>query len=180
MIYFASDWHVSHTNILKYDDRPFATIKEHDKALLSNHNEVVKENDDFYFLGDFGFKGSTKYYESIMSKMNGRKFFIKGNHDKKDTIELYKKYGTFLGDMTELVYGKHTFVLCHYPILSWHSKNRGFIHLHGHTHMNMTKDPNYDWYYKQKVKDVSINGSNYYPLSIEQILDEMSSKVSTL
>jgi len=45
----------SHTNIVKYCNRPFANIHEHDETLIANWNSVVKPDDDIYHLGDFAF-----------------------------------------------------------------------------------------------------------------------------
>jgi calcineurin-like phosphoesterase family protein len=80
--YFTSDTHFGHTNILKYDNRPFNNIKEHDDVLIKNWNEIITNEDDIYFLGDFSFMRK-EIAELIMKQLNGIKFFIKGNHDKK-------------------------------------------------------------------------------------------------
>ena len=36
--YFVSDLHLSHKNILKYDNRPFNSIEEHDQSIINNIN----------------------------------------------------------------------------------------------------------------------------------------------
>ena len=41
MKWFTSDTHWGHANILKYDNRPFATIDEHDEELVRRWNAVV-------------------------------------------------------------------------------------------------------------------------------------------
>lgn len=52
MNYFISDLHFGHKNILKFDNRPFLNIEQHDKAIIENWNNVVGEDDDVYVLGD--------------------------------------------------------------------------------------------------------------------------------
>lgn len=47
--------------------------------MISNHNSVVGHNDKVYFLGDVCF-GATRFHE-VMSRLNGTKVLIKGNHD---------------------------------------------------------------------------------------------------
>ena len=61
MIHFTSDWHLYHTNILKYCDRPFKTIEEMHEVILHNWNRVVKKGDTVYVLGDvtYGNKENT-------------------------------------------------------------------------------------------------------------------------
>ncbi len=53
-IWFVSDTHFGHGNVLKYCNRPFSSTLEHDQQLIANWNSVVKENDTVYHLGDFG------------------------------------------------------------------------------------------------------------------------------
>lgn len=100
--YFSSDWHLGHTNILKYDNRPFASIEEMNEVIIGNHNSIVKPEDHFYFLGDFVFSKKKDEIEAFMKQLNGKLFFIKGNHDHTDTRKIYTKYGSYLGDMATI------------------------------------------------------------------------------
>ena len=52
MNYFISDLHLGHKNVLKFDNRPFINIEEHDKTIIDNWNSKVNDNDDVYVLGD--------------------------------------------------------------------------------------------------------------------------------
>src|SRR5690349_6114561 len=101
MQYFSSDWHLGHANIIKYDNRPFKDVEEMNSVIINNHNSIVKPEDEFYFLGDFCMGDHSKA-EGYLQRINGKKYFIRGNHDKKQTIDLYKQYGTYLGGMAEI------------------------------------------------------------------------------
>ena len=133
--FFTSDTHFGHTNVLMYDKREYKNIIVHDEDLISKWNETVKDN-NIYFLGDFGLS-SPGYLETIMNKLSGNKFFIKGNHDKKPMVHLYKKYGTFLGNLEEVVIEGKNIVLCHYALRTWRGSGRGSYHLYGHSHDNL-------------------------------------------
>ena len=81
MIYFTSDLHLNHANIIKYNNRPFINVVEMNRQLIKNINSVVKSNDELYVLGDFAFaqkRQTNEYLNDIQCK---NVFLIKGNHD---------------------------------------------------------------------------------------------------
>ena len=55
--WWASDYHFSHHNIIRYCGRPFKDIEEMNATIIARHNERVKPDDTVFFLGDFVFKG---------------------------------------------------------------------------------------------------------------------------
>lgn len=168
--FFSSDYHLGQFNILKYDGRPFKDIHHMDETIIQNHNSVVKKEDHCYLLGDFSFnKDKTEEY---LSRLNGKLFFIRGNHDYRETIALYKKYGTYLGNLEEINIGGQQITLCHYSMRCWNRSHRGSWHLYGHSHHSLPDDPN------SLSFDVGINGAeyNYTPLSIKQVRNKMNTK----
>lgn len=80
MIYFTADLHLGHKNILAYCNRPWATIEEHDEAILQNWRDTVKDGDLVYVLGDV-VMGSIKKYTDRLRALPGEKRLIAGNHD---------------------------------------------------------------------------------------------------
>jgi len=127
MIYFSSDWHLGHSNIIKFCDRPFSSTGEMDKAILDRYCETVKPEDTFYFLGDFSWYNWKRNYE-IWSSLPGTKYFIKGNHDKD--VDEFIDTSTISNIWVE----KNPVTLCHYPMLSWDKSHFGAIQLYGHHH----------------------------------------------
>jgi hypothetical protein len=168
--WFSSDFHIGHTNILKYDNRPFSSIEEHDATLLKRYNNLVDAKDDFYFLGDFALGCHPNKVYATISQMNGNKFFIKGNHDRKETVKAYEKYGTFLNGYAEIEIERQRIILCHYPLRCWNGSNKNSIHLYGHCHGSIEKFPN------GKSMDVGINLNNYYPFNFNDIMQIMNKR----
>jgi len=163
--YFTADLHIGHHNIISYDGRPFNTIVEHDQTIVNNWNSIVKKEDNVYFLGDFslGYKKAKDYDKSIMLSLNGNKFFIKGNHDHDQTVKSYKETGTYLGQLAEINIDGQIITLCHYAMLVWNKSHRGAWQLHGHSHHSLPIDNT------SLRLDVGINGTNYFPLSFQEI-----------
>ena len=54
MRFFTSDTHFGHANVIKFDNRPFANIEEHDEELVRRWNAVVKPGDVVCHLGHVG------------------------------------------------------------------------------------------------------------------------------
>ena len=51
-IFFTSDLHFGHENVLRFDSRPFATVEEMDSELIRRWNAKVGRGDLVYVLGD--------------------------------------------------------------------------------------------------------------------------------
>lgn len=150
--WFVSDCHFGHQNIMKFHDRVFKIVKDkkipikdehisvHDNALIELWNETIARQDIVYILGDFSFhnKQDTK---KILDKLHGQKHLIIGNHDSSASkLEPMFKSVSHIKDV---VFKKSTYdfleedfhvIMCHYPMLSWQSRNYGSVNVHGHCH----------------------------------------------
>lgn len=174
-IWFISDLHLSHANILRFCSRPFDTIREHDEALVTNWNSVVSHTDSVYILGDIGMC-SEGYVLSILNRLNGKLYLIKGNHDKVVKKEKVAARFEWIKEYYELpIQGlpeiNSKIVLCHYPFESWNKSCHGSYHLHGHVHSR------FDERNKTKLRhDVGVDSNNYTPVSLRQIIDIMKNK----
>lgn len=167
--YFASDYHWDHTNVLKYDERPFVTIEDHDKYIVECHNKIVRPTDHFWFIGDLSL-GDLKEAELKLRDMNGIKHFIKGNHDHDETIDIYKRCGIYHGEQVTIVIDGQKIILNHCRMYVWPNSHHGSWNVHGHSHGTLNKIP---W---GKCIDVGINIRDYYPLSFPTIKFIMDSR----
>ena len=145
--FFIADTHFGHENALAFDNRPFRTIEEHDKALIENWNNAVSRNDEVFILGDISWHNATRTNE-IVSSLNGVKHLIVGNHDKKLLKNReFQSLFTEITDYKELsLSDKKGIVLSHYPIPCFNHHYYGWYHLYGHVHIS------FEWNMMERVK----------------------------
>lgn len=167
-VFFTSDTHFHHANIIRFTGRPFANVEEMNKGLITNWNSVVQPKDEIYHLGDFGFC-DTQDAVRILKKLHGRKFFIRGNHDKGIKDEALDHF-EWVKEMHEMKIHGQRIVLCHYPLEAWNHSCHGSWHLHGHTHKNLPGSEDI------RRWDAGVDSNNQYPVSFEQIKKIMQYK----
>ena len=78
-LFFISDLHFSHANIINLANRPFKDVLEMNKTLIENWNNTVSKSDTVFILGDFCF-GQASVWEKLLRQLNGNKVLILGNH----------------------------------------------------------------------------------------------------
>lgn len=117
MIYFTSDSHFCHKNILDFEDRPYKSVEEMTKDMIRIWNEQVSDNDIVYHLGDLCL-GSFEQTVEILESLNGKINLIKGNHDFSKHYKHISKMG-LLNEYhevgTTIKYNKQQMWLTHYP-----------------------------------------------------------------
>lgn len=134
MIYYISDLHFGHKNIIKMDGRPFSSIEEMDEHLIQLWNERLTDEDDIYIVGDFAFRnGNTAAW--YLGRLKGRKHLVIGNHDRL-TIQDRKAMEFFssVEKMESVIDNGRKVSLCHFPVAEWNGKRRGGYHVYGHLH----------------------------------------------
>lgn len=172
-----SDTHFDHLNIIRYCNRPFATVGEMNTAIMHNINSIVKEEDVLYHLGDWSYGRGSNVENSIALRQYIRCkhiHLIIGNHDRDNlkSVEFRKCFDSISQCFVGYICGK-PFVLTHYPIsatskqdymvkyiqdfIYYHSK---CIYLFGHTHNNTDVTE----------FNMCVENTNYGPVNIENFL----------
>lgn len=157
-IWIVSDTHYGHGNIVKgvstWQDthacRDFSTLEEHDNTVVKNINDCVDKDDYLYHLGDWSFGGREKVAEfrnrikckNVIITFGNHDVHIAGNHILKYKNRFVNAQDLFNGCYTilEKKWQQQRYVLCHYPIHSWHKIGKA-IHLYGHTHKELNYHP---------------------------------------
>lgn len=134
-MYFTSDLHFFHENILKWSKRPYKTIEEMNNNIIDTINKRVGQVGVLYILGDVSFGNLINTVDCLQRIHTPNKILIVGNHDehflkKQDFTDCFKEVHHRL----QLNVNKRVIILDHYPIQSWKNMHHGSIHLHGHSH----------------------------------------------
>lgn len=173
MVYFTSDLHFYHENIIRRINRPYQNVEKMNQDLVKKWNEKISPSDEVYILGDFTMKGSQLATE-ILYQLKGKKHLVRGNHDGfVDSQKFDKTLFCSIQDYAEIVCNNVQFVLFHYPLLDWNGMFRGSIALHGHQHNH--EDYNYhNLQSKIRRYDVGVDANHMAPVSAEQIISFFS------
>lgn len=189
MIYFSSDHHFDHKNIISYTDRPFSGVNEMNEIMVQRWNTVVTDNDEIYCLGDFSL--DFRAVKIFTPQLKGKKYLVPGNHDdchprRKKSAKMLQKYKdlgwTVLPVQTDLIVPNLVpypgWLLCHFPYkhgdfelqryreLRPDPENR--LLLHGHCHSTPKT------FKKDNMIDVGVDAHDFYPVSLNQILEIVS------
>ncbi len=159
MLYFTSDTHFADVRVLRIDRRPFATMPEHDAALIARWNATVSPDDEVWHLSDFA-RGSTEDVQALLEKLNGTKHLIIGNNDPPATLAA--EGWTSVQHYAELRIEGQLLILCHYPFRTWNQMGKKSINLHGHSHGKLTPMP--------RQYDVGVDAQDLRPRTLEEIL----------
>ena len=182
-LWFISDPHFFHKRMVPY--RGFKTVEEMNEQLIENWNSCVKLDHTIICLGDFSFGGRHDTY-SLIRRLNGHKWWIKGNHDDGlinepmiQTLFDYTGYYTEIdvldddriGNPTDFEEkkGRQRIILFHYNIHIWNKMQHGAWHLYGHSHGNAPNDQN-------RSEDVGVDRWGLLPVSYEQIKQVMATR----
>lgn len=162
-VLFTADQHLGHTNILRFCNRPFETIEEHDRILVELWNSVVSPSDVVYMIGDFAHKMHPRRMRQVFDELRGVKHLVVGNHDNNAVKSL--PWASVSERLAVSVDGQRL-LLDHYPGRSWSGSNRGTIQLFGHTHGRLPDLWN--------AADVGVDRWNYMPIDLPQILARLA------
>ena len=176
-IWFISDTHFDHNNIIKFTGldgnliRPgFSSIEEMNEHIIQKWNSVVMPDHKVYHLGDFGKLEFAK-------RLNGHKRLILGNHDT-NFKGLIGPFGKVMAARTFKEEGIR-FILTHYPIDfecdNVPGKTPISFNVHGHIHEKLVMKGNQP---DKRYINLSVEQINYTPIHIQELIKEMKKRLS--
>lgn len=171
-VFFTSDTHFNHSNIINLCRRPFSSVDDMNDTLIKNWNAVVKPDDIVFHLGDFAF-GDAAIWNSLLDKLQGHIYLICGNHDHKvlDSSNVCKRFKAVSDQMMIDVEGQKI-LLNHYPFLTYSTSRKTVWQLYGHVHSNpYTTAEDCSWFqHLLPIQyDVGADNNKYTPISFNQV-----------
>ncbi len=190
-LFFTSDLHIGHRNVLRFCHRPFENEKAMAEEFIKRWNSVVSEDDIVFDLGDMFWFDGRHEVKKFITKLNGTIYKLPGNHDM-DITQLFElcpegKVNICNDIVTLFVSGickekmqkNYEMVLCHYPLATFpHFENNRAIQLFGHIHSgplteNMVDIPGQDLILTKKQYDVGVDNNDYTPIEIRDIYKKL-------
>lgn len=159
-VFFLADTHFGDETILRYENRPFASVEEMDREMMGRWNEKVGDEDTVFHLGDFSSLGEEGDRE-LLSKLYGKKVLVLGNHDRHRSPEEWRALG-FAEAVSWPVVWESFYMLSHEPL--YVNRNMPYANVFGHVHGN----PAYRDASPHSVC-VSVERTDYAPLSFEEL-----------
>lgn len=171
-LFFTSDLHLDHENVIEYCERPFTSIDAMNQIIIDNWNSVVGKNDYVFIAGDFCF-GKIDKWRYYLNKLNGRKYLAAGNHDKSIPRDMFLDvqhlFNIIVKFDDELESDGMRFTVCHYPMLSWYQSHRGSVQIFGHHHGKLSGKNLNNIKLMSNQLDVGVDVHDFYPVSYQQV-----------
>ena len=148
------------------------------ECLIDEWNQIVVKGDLVYHLGDLSFSTDLDENRKILQALEGQKFLVLGNHDRKRKIHQLVDQFEWIGDIKKLrIPWEDDYIriaLSHYPMTTWDGSITGSWQLYGHCHN--TVESWMDEHMPGRLSlDVGVDNAkkllgSYRPFSVEDIL----------
>ena len=172
-IFFTSDTHFGHRNVINFAGRPFSSVGEMDEALVDNWNKTVPKDGIIFHLGDFVHDGPSAW-KRMLSKLNGTIYLVMGNHDFKNfNPGFYSDRIKLVSQQMYIDVEGQKIYLNHNPFLAYGGAYNGTWQLFGHVHSGPESKSGQDM---PRLKhlfptqyDVGVDNNNYRPISFYEV-----------
>jgi calcineurin-like phosphoesterase family protein len=136
-VFLTSDTHFGHAGVCRFTEadgvtkiRPWTDPDEMDEEMIKRWNDTVRPNDKVYHLGDVVINRKSL---KTLSRLNGDKVLIRGNHD----IFRDDEYRVYFREL-RAYHVMNGMILSHIP-LHEASLGRFGVNIHGHLHSGRVK-----------------------------------------
>lgn len=180
-VWFTSDTHFWHENIIRYCNRPFHNAQEMNAELIHRWRETVPEDGIVFHLGDFA-HGSSRLWNDILCALPGRKYLILGNHDMKCIRQGFMSHFEMVVQQMTIRVDGQAIILNHNPFLCYGGSYRDVWQLFGHVHSGPTSHTGLDHPRLNMLfplqYDVGVDNNDFRPISFAEVKAKIEAQVS--
>ena len=180
-VWFTSDTHFGHENIIRFCNRPFINAAEMNAELIRRWRETVPDDGIIFHLGDFA-HGSSRLWNDILNALPGHKYLILGNHDMKAIRQGFMSHFELVTQQMTIRVGGQAIVLNHNPFLCYGGSYRDVWQLFGHVHSGPASHTGLD---HPRLKmlfprqyDVGVDNNDYRPISFADVKAKIEAQVA--
>lgn len=140
------------------------------EAIITRWNEVIKNSDTVYHLGDVMLGADLQSGLQLISKLKGDKYLAYGNHDSDIRLKAFEINHLFKNIQMgyRLTANKKILILTHYPtIVSNYEEKIPVYSIHGHTHSFDICSEIYHAY------NVNMDAHNCCPINLEELIADI-------
>lgn len=155
-VYYTSDTHYFHANVIRYSARPFEGVDHMNAEMVRRWCELVRPTDVVVHVGDVAFCGINKL-QPLFDQLPGYKILVRGNHDRSWSDTKLLRLGFHEVHM-QLYHADLNAVISHVPmdgLPTW------VTNIHGHVHER--------WRKRGRHINVGVDQWDYTPVSAQQI-----------
>ena len=180
-VWFTSDTHFGHENIIRFCNRPFKNAEEMNAQLIRRWRETVPEDGIVFHLGDFA-HGNARLWNDILSALPGRKFLILGNHDMKALRQGYMNRFELVTQQMRIRVGGQAIILNHNPFLCYGGSYRDVWQLFGHVHSGPASHTGLDHPRLRMLfplqYDVGVDNNDFRPISFSEVKSKIEAQIA--
>lgn len=179
-VWFTSDTHFHHRQIIRLSHRPFGSVDEMNRELIKKWNETIPKDGIVFHLGDFCM-GSYQQWDNILSQLNGRIYLILGNHDMQYFMSRFKNRIERVTQQMTIHVGDQIIILNHNPFLCYGGESKNVWQLFGHVHSGPLSIEGFDL---PRLKmlfprqyDVGVDNNCFRPVSFAEVKAKIKAQV---
>lgn len=130
--------------------------------MISHWQEAIGSNSTILHLGDLAL-GTREQIESLGKLLPGKKYLIRGNHDKRSR-GFYRSIGFELIEPFDISFGDFRVRFTHYPDDDFVNESNFHLNVHGHIHSRLRENP--------RFINASVEHTNFKPIAILDLLEK--------
>lgn len=171
-VWFTSDTHFCHRQVIQLSHRPFGSMEEMNRQLIQRWNETVPRDGIVFHLGDFCM-GSYQQWRDVLSGLNGKIYLVLGNHDSQYSMRKFRNRFERIAQQMTIHVGKQCIILNHSPLLCYGGELGDVWQLFGHVHSGPLSIDGFDL---PRLKmlfprqyDVGVDNNDFRPVSFAEV-----------